>query len=162
MNIAKFEKVSKNQFKNDLINLVNLDDDAIYDNIVIPYRATSGSAGYDFTIPFTATIKPNEMVKIPTGIRAYIEDGYVLHIYPRSSLGIKYELSLANTVGIIDADYYNAKNEGHIIVALVNHGDKEITLNKGERIVQGLFLKFYTADEKEVTTKRIGGFGSSN
>ena len=133
-----------------------------YEDIVIPFRATTGSAGYDFTCPIDITIKPNEMVKIPTGIRCYIEEGYVLHIYPRSSLGFKYQIGLANTVGIIDADYYNALNEGHIIVALVNRGNKEVTINKGDRIVQGIFYKFYTALEEEVTTLRKGGFGSSN
>lgn len=161
MNIARFEKVSKKQFNEDLIKLLNLNLD-VYDDIVLPKRATKGSAGYDFTIPFNITIKPNEMVKIPTGIRCYIEDEYVLHIYPRSSLGFKYQLTLANTVGIIDADYYNALNEGHIIVALVNRGNKDIELKKGDRFVQGIFYKFFTAEEEEVTSKRLGGFGSSN
>ena len=160
MNVARFEKVSKNQFDKDLKELLNIESN--YEDIVIPFRATTGSAGYDFTCPIDITIKPNEMVKIPTGIRCYIEEGYVLHIYPRSSLGFKYQIGLANTVGIIDADYYNALNEGHIVVALVNRGNKEVNINKGDRIVQGIFYKFYTAEEKEVTTLRKGGFGSSN
>ena len=160
MNIARFEKVSKEQFDKDINELLNMTCE--YENIVLPYRATKGSAGYDFTSPVDITIKPNEMVKIPTGIRCYIEEGYVLHIYPRSSLGFKYQVRLANTVGIIDADYYNALNEGHIIVALVNGGTNEVTIKKGDRIVQGIFYKFYTAEEEEVTTVRTGGFGSSN
>lgn len=160
MNVSRFEKVSKNQFDKDLKELLNIEGN--YEDIIIPFRATKGSAGYDFTCPIDITIKPGEMVKIPTGIRCYIEEGYVLHIYPRSSLGFKYQISLANTVGIIDADYYNALNEGHIIVALVNRGNKEVNINKGDRIVQGIFYKFYTAEEKEVTTIRKGGFGSSN
>lgn len=161
MNIARFEKVSKDQFKKDLKELLNIEDD-FYDEIILPKRATKGSAGYDFTSPIDFIIKPNEMIKIPSGIRCYIEEGYVLNIYPRSSLGFKYQMTLANTTGIIDADYYNALNEGHIIVALVNKGNKDIVIKKGERFVQGIFLKFYTALEKEVTNKRTGGFGSSN
>ncbi len=161
MAVARFEKVSKEQFCKDLKDLLGIEED-LYEGIVLPKRATRGSAGYDFTSPVDITIRPGEMVKVPSGIRAYIEDGYVLNIYPRSSLGFKYQLTLANTTGIIDADYYNALNEGHIIVALVNRGDKEIVIGKGERFVQGIFLKFYTAEEEEVRTERTGGFGSSN
>ena len=161
MAIARFEKVSKEQFSKDLKDLLNLEDN-FYDDIVLPKRATTGSAGYDFTSPIDFIIKPGEMIKIPSGIRCYIEEGYVLNIYPRSSLGFKYQMTLANTTGIIDADYYNALNEGHIIVALVNRGDKDIIIKKGDRFVQGIFLKFYTAIEEEVTNKRQGGFGSSN
>ena len=161
MNIARFEKVSKEQFEKDtkeLLNLTSFD----YDSIVIPKRATEGSAGYDFVCPFDVTIKINEMVKIPTGIRCYMEKDYVLQIYPRSSLGFKYQICLANTVGIIDSDYYNAKNEGHIIVALVNRGNKDLEIKKGDRIVQGIFTQFFKAEENEVLNKRTGGFGSSN
>ena len=161
MAIARFEKVSKEQFSKDLKDLLNMDDN-FYDDIVLPKRATTGSAGYDFTSPIDFVIKPGEMIKIPSGIRCYIEEGYVLNIYPRSSLGFKYQMTLANTTGIIDADYYNALNEGHIIVALVNRGNKDIVIKKGDRVVQGIFLKFYTAEEEEVTNKRQGGFGSSN
>lgn len=161
MAIARFEKVSKEQFSKDLKDLLNMEDN-FYDDIVLPKRATTGSAGYDFTSPIDFTIKPGEMIKIPSGIRCYIEEGYVLNIYPRSSLGFKYQMTLANTTGIIDADYYNALNEGHIIVALVNRGNKDIVIKKGDRFVQGIFLKFYTAIEGEVTNKRQGGFGSSN
>ena len=161
MAIARFEKVSREQFAKDLKELLG-SEDGFYDEIVLPLRATKGSAGYDFSSPLDVTIRPGEMVKVPSGIRCFIEEGYVLHIYPRSSLGFKYRLTLANTTGIIDADYYNALNEGHIIVALVNRGDKDIVIKKGERFVQGIFLKFYTAEEEEVTGQRTGGFGSSN
>lgn len=161
MEIARFEKVSKDQFNKDLKDLLNIED-SYYDDIVLPIRATKGSAGYDFTSPVEFTLKPGEMIKIPSGIRCYIEEGYVLNIFPRSSLGFKYQICLANTVGIIDADYYSALNEGHIIVALVNRGDKEVTIKKGDRFVQGIFYKFYTAKEEEVTNVRTGGFGSSN
>lgn len=161
MNIGQFKKVTKEQFLKDSKDFL---DTTIYnyDYISIPKRATKGSAGYDFVCPFDIEIKPNELVKIPTGIRCYMEEGYVLNIYPRSSLGFKYQMMLANTVGIIDADYYNALNQGHIIIALVNKGDKTIILNKGDRFVQGIFLKFYTAIEDEIEEVRTGGLGSSN
>lgn len=158
MSIARFEKVSKQQFLNDLNREDALD---IYEQISLPKRATKGSAGYDFVCPIDIEIKPNEMIKMPTGIRCYMEQGYVLNIYPRSSLGMKYQMYLTNTTGIIDSDYYNAKNEGHIIVSIVNKGDKILSINKGERFVQGIFLKYYTAEEQEVVSDRLGGFGST-
>lgn len=161
MNIARFEKVSKEQFisdSNDLLG-INMPD---YEAVTIPKRATVGSAGYDFVCPFDLTLRAGEMIKVPTGIRCFIESDYVLQIYPRSSLGFKYQICLANTVGIIDSDYYNAKNEGHIIVALVNRGNKDLDIKKGDRIVQGIFNQYFKADEEDVTDKRIGGLGSSN
>ena len=161
MAVARFEKVSRKQFAEDLQEILGIGED-LYDEIILPKRATRGSAGYDFSSPVDILIRPGEMVKIPSGIRAFIEEGYVLNIYPRSSLGFKYQMTLANTTGIIDADYYNARNEGHIIIALVNRGDRDIVIKKGERFVQGIFLKFYMAEEEEVKTERTGGFGSSN
>ena len=159
MAIARFEKVSEKQFSKDLDAQ---GFSANYEDIIIPKRATKGSAGYDFYLPFDVTIKPGEMVKIPSGIRCFIESEYVLEIFPRSSLGFKYQLCLANTVGIIDADYYGADNEGHIIVALVNRGNKEVELKKGDRFVQGVFVKYYLAVEEEIDKVRTGGFGSTN
>ena len=162
MYIAQFEKVSKKQFKEDVHNLLSIDDDSFYDLIILPKRATAGSAGYDFYSPFDVILKPGESIKIPTGIRCKIADEYVLEIYPRSSLGFKYQLALLNTVGIIDSDYYNADNEGHIIVGLVNKGNKEIIIEKGDRFVQGIFLKYYLALEEDNYEKRHGGFGSTD
>lgn len=161
MSIGRFEKVSKAQFQKDLKDIFNIEDN-FYDNVLIPKRATKGSAGYDFYSPIDLVIKPNELVKIPTGIRCFMEDGYVLTIHPRSSLGLKYQMCLANTTGIIDADYYNADNEGHILVPIVNRGDKDLVINKGDRFVQGIFFKFYTVEEEEIEKERTGGFGSSN
>lgn len=158
MPIGKFQKVSLEQFIKD-VDVVNVEE--IYNDIPLPKRATKGSAGYDFVCPLDIEIKPNEMIKIPTGIRCRMEQGYVLNIYPRSSLGMKYQMYLTNTTGIIDSDYYNAKNEGHIIVSIVNKGDKILKINKGERFVQGIFLKYYTVIEEEVLDQRNGGFGST-
>lgn len=159
--VARFAKVSNKQFNQDMIKLLSIPD-ADYENIVIPARATSGSAGYDFTSPIDFVLKPGEMIKVPTGIRCRIDEGYVLEIYPRSSIGFKYQTMLANTVGIVDSDYYNADNEGHIIIALMNLGKKELVIKTGERFAQGLFKQYFLAEEEEVAAKRTGGFGSTD
>lgn len=161
MIVARFEKVSEKQFSKDLKNLFNIKED-LYNNIKIPVRATKGSAGYDIVSPLDFVLKPGEMIKIPSGIRCKIDDGYVLEIYPRSSIGFKYQTMLANTVGIIDSDYYGAENEGHIIIALMNMGNKELAIKAGERFAQGIFKKYYLAEEEDVNTSRTGGFGSTN
>lgn len=160
MEIAEFFKVSENQFKKDVKDLLGVDGD--YNAIKMPFRATKGSAGYDFYSPIDITLKPNETAKIPTGIRCKIEDGFVLQIYPRSSLGFKYQMALLNTVGIIDSDYYNADNEGHIIIGIVNRGNVDLTINKGDRFVQGIFTKYFLAIEDDDKQERHGGFGSTN
>jgi len=160
MVIAKFEKVSDRQFKEDLKSLLNVETDT--NDIKLPVRATKGSAGYDFYCPCDLIIKPNQIIKIPTGIRCKIEGNYVLNLYPRSGLGFKYQMSLLNTVGIIDADYYNADNEGHIIAGIINRGNQDIILKKNDRFVQGVFLQYFLAEEIENNNERHGGFGSTN
>ncbi|MBD8960496.1 MAG: deoxyuridine 5'-triphosphate nucleotidohydrolase, partial [Clostridiales bacterium] len=114
--IARFEKVTKEQFCEGYRDCFGEDGDAVYETLTLPRRATAGSAGYDFCTPRALTLAPGETVKIPTGIRVWMEDGWVLKIYPRSGLGFKYRLQLNNTVGIIDSDYYHASNEGHIFI----------------------------------------------
>ena len=129
--VARFEKVSKENFINSLEGDFN--EEEIYDNITLPKRATKGSAGYDFFAPFDITLNPGETVKIPTGIRVYMEENYVLKLYPRSGLGFKYRLQLNNTVGIIDSDYYYSDNEGHIFAKITNDSNegKVLTIKKG-------------------------------
>ena len=161
MEVAKFEFVSKSQFDNDLKSLLCIEEEH-YCDIKIPVRATVGSAGYDFYSPVTITLKPGESARIPTGIRCKIENGYVLQLYPRSSLGFKYQMGLLNTVGIIDSDYYYADNEGHIIVGVINRGNKELVINSGDRFVQGIFYQYFLAQEEIIETSRHGGFGSTN
>ena len=161
MKVADFEKVSLKQFNSDVKSLLSIEGN-YYDNVKIPFRATKGSAGYDFYCPIDITIKPGEIAKIPTGIRCKIDDGYVLQIYPRSSLGFKYQMSLLNTVGIIDSDYYNAENEGHIIVGIVNKGSKDIVISCGDRFVQGVFYQYFEANDYGIQQERCGGFGSTN
>jgi dUTP pyrophosphatase len=135
--IAKFERVTG------------------YESIILPKRATKDSAGYDFFAP--------EDINIPcivnTGVRVKISPGYVLCIFPRSGLGFKYGVRLANTVGVIDSDYYYAENEGHIIIKC--ESNENIVLKKGERFAQGIFLPFGITIDDEAEGFRTGGFGST-
>ena len=102
--IARFEKVSKAQFCSAWQETFGTDGEAVYETIRLPRRATAGSAGYDFFAPASFTLSPGQTIKIPTGVRVWIENGWVLKLYPRSGLGFKYRLQLNNTVGIIDSD----------------------------------------------------------
>lgn len=156
--MRKFEIISINQFNKDF-----KDTDTKYDDIIIPKRSTKFSAGYDFYMPYDLTIKKNEVVLIPTGIKVMLNSDEFLGIYIRSSLGFKYNLRMCNQVGIIDSDYYNnSSNEGHIFVKLKNEGDNDIILKKYDRYVQGIIQKYYIVDnEKEVEDIRVGGIGSS-
>lgn len=172
--VATFEKVSFDNFKESIKDVGYLRDEdirEIYDSIKLPKRATTGSAGHDFYLPYGFRLEPGETQKVPTGIRCKIEDGWVLNIYPRSSLGFKYRIQLDNTVGIIDSDYYNSDNEGHIFVKITNdkksrdrtsYEDKTAVLYAGDAFCQGIFLPFGVADEEEITETRNGGFGSTD
>ena len=152
--IAQFFKVSEKQYLLD-------GDKTAFDSIVLPKRATKGSAGYDFFAPFDFTVNAGETIKIPTGIRVKIDEGWVLKIYPRSSLGFKYRLTLNNTVGIIDSDYFNADNEGHIFIKMTNCGNKDVEVKKGQGFAQGIFLEYGITVDDDVTEIRNGGFGST-
>ena len=136
----------------------------VYDLIKLPERATKGSAGHDFFSPINFVLEPSGTVKIPTGIRCEIEDGWVLHIYPRSSLGFKYRLQLNNTVGIIDSDYFYSDNEGHIFIKMTNcsNEDKTVTVNANASFAQGIFLQYGLTYDDNTTDIRNGGFGSTN
>lgn len=163
--IAKFEKVSLKQYEKDYFDTFNKNDkiEEIYNNISLPSRATRGSAGYDFKSPITFTLKPQETIKIPTGIRVKIDESWVLNIFPRSSLGFKYRLQLDNTVGIIDSDYYNSSNEGHILIKMTNNSlNKEVTVNANEGFAQGIFLEYGITEDDDCSILRDGGFGSTN
>ena len=162
--IAKFEKVSPEQFSAAWQDTFGCDGTALYDTIQLPRRATSGSAGYDFCTPIGVTLAPGETAKIPTGVRAWMEDGWVLKIYPRSGLGFKYRLPLNNTVGIIDSDYYFSDNEGHILIKVTNANTegKALTLKAGDAFAQGIFLPFGITEDDDVTAARNGGFGSTS
>lgn len=158
--IAKFEKVSEAQFLKDFEDVCAKE---VYDGIKMPKRATSGSAGYDFYAPFDISLKPGQTVKVPTGIRVKIDDGWVLKIYPRSGLGFKYRLQLNNTVGIIDSDYYNSDNEGHIFIKITNDSNEEkfFSVKAGEGFAQGIFVEYGITVDDEADGVRNGGFGST-
>ncbi len=159
--IAKFHKVSLRRFLLDAEGIEN--PEAVYENIFLPKRATSGSAGYDFFAPVGFTLKPGETIKIPTGIRVEINDGWVLKLYPRSGLGFKFRLGLNNTVGIIDSDYFYSNNEGHIFVKITNSSleNKTVTVNSGEGFIQGIFVQYGITLDDDATEIRNGGFGST-
>ncbi len=161
--IAEFLKVSREQFISDWINGAD-DAVSVYDEIKIPARATSGSAGYDFYSTLDFELKPGETIKIPTGIRARMEEGWVLMIFPRSGLGFKYRLQLNNTVGIIDSDYIGSDNEGHIFIKVTNDSNegKTLKVNRGDGFAQGIFLPFGITGSDNVSEKRNGGFGSTS
>ena len=163
--VAKFEKVSFDQFKIDCIDkLGNVQDiNGVYNDIIFPKRATVGSAGYDFFAPVDITLAPNETITVPTGIRAKINEGYVLLIFPRSGLGFKYRLQLDNTIGVIDADYYGAKNEGHIMVKITKDTkeNRTLTIPKGTGFAQGIFIPFGITEDDNTSEIREGGMGST-
>ena len=130
---------------------------------IAPKRGTKKSAGYDFFSPVELIIPAHEMAKVPTGIKVCMNDDEILSIYPRSSIGFKTGIRLANTVGIIDADYYNNNNnEGHIFIKFYNPTDTDYKINIGDKIAQGIFTKYLIVDdEDEILTERNGGLGST-
>ena len=157
--MRKFEKISFEQFSKDI-----KDDKNMYDAYNLPRRKTKYSAGYDFFAIEDFELTPGEIKKIPTGIKAIYPGDEALMLFVRSSMGFKYNVRMCNQVGIIDSDYYNnPSNEGHMWVALQNHGDKVFKVKAGESFVQGLFMKYYVTDEEEeIKNERTGGFGSTN
>jgi len=191
--IAEFKTVSFDIFKEIAQEEFGItDEDAMeaYQSLKLPKRATSGSAGYDFYAPFDIVLEPGETAKIPTGIRARMEAGWVLMIFPRSGLGFKYRLMLDNTVGVIDSDYYDSDNEGHIMVKVTNCsgigtaidaasngiskgiddegscvGDrtagKTLRISAGQGFAQGVFLPFGITVDDDTDAIRNGGLGST-
>ena len=166
--IAKFHKISKEQFLKDWKGTfpeANEKEMAeIYESIKLPKRATSGSAGYDFYAPVKFEVKPGETIKIPTGIRVEMHEDWVLKCYPRSGLGFKYRLQLNNTVGIIDSDYFYSDNEGHVFAKLTNDTNegKMVVLEAGAGFMQGIFVEYGITMDDDVVTVRNGGFGSTD
>ncbi len=131
--------------------------------VIIPKRATDSSAGYDLASILDITIEPGEIKMIPTGLKVLMPKTEALFIFARSSLSIKKGLIMSNSVGVIDADYYgNPDNEGHLMVSLMNVRSESVQISKGERVAQGIFLRYEkTTDDETGGNIRLGGFGSS-
>lgn len=169
--VGQFEKVSFKEFDESLqkfmveqqYDLV-LNGISTYNNLKLPTRATKGSAGYDFYLPISIKLSPNETIKIPTGIKVKIDEGWLLVCFPRSGLGFKYRLQLDNTVAIIDSDYYNSDNEGHIFVKITNDSkdSRTLLLSCNDRFVQGIFLPYGITYDDNTETIRNGGIGSTS
>ena len=166
--IARFEKVTPRRFVEDWIATFPQQtvEQALmsYEHIQLPRRATSGSAGYDFFAPVGFELPAGESIKIPTGVRALIEEGWVLTLYPRSSLGFKFRFQLDNSVGVIDSDYARSDNEGHIFLRMTNDSreGKGLRVPTGAAFAQGIFLPFGITVDDDVKASRNGGFGSTN
>lgn len=186
-----FEKVSFGQFVKDMEseysyfkNGEHADElKSIYDDIKLPTRATFGAAGYDFYAPFGFRLGPGNTIKIPTGIRVDMDKNWWLLLCPKSGLGFKHSIRLTNTIGVDDADYYYANNEGHIFIKMempVNSSSKHydentkfgkslrqkyypVNIARGDKFAQGIFVPYGVTEndyniEKDI---RNGGFGST-
>ncbi len=128
----------------------------------LPERKTAASAGYDIVAAADTVLAPGAVTLIPTGIKAYMQPDEYLGIHIRSGLAVKHALSLVNGQGVIDADYYdNPGNEGHILIAVVNHGGEAARIGRGERVAQGIFYKYLRADGDNAVAGRAGGLGST-
>ena len=157
--MRKFEKISFEQFKKDIS-----DDEKLYESYSLPKRSTKNSAGYDIASLEEYTLKPGEAHIFVTGLKVTMNSDEVLYLYGRSSFGYKYNITLANSVGVIDSDFYNnIDNEGHFKVKLINHGEKEVKINIGDTIAQGVFMKYLIVDnEEKIIKERKGGLGSTD
>ena len=161
--IARFEKVSLEQFKEDLKG-TDATAESCYDAVSLPVRATAGSAGYDIKSAFAFTLAPGESLRVATGLRCRIAEGWVMMIFPKSGLGFKFRAQLDNTVGIVDQDYYGADNEGHILVKITNDSKegRTFSIESGKAFAQAVFVPFGITEDDEADGKRTGGFGSTN
>ncbi|MBQ7635702.1 MAG: deoxyuridine 5'-triphosphate nucleotidohydrolase [Lachnospiraceae bacterium] len=166
--IAKFETISRARFIQDFTDtfpdMTVENAEKAYASLSLPVRATKGSAGYDFRSTRDFTLAPGESIKIPTGIRVRMREDHCLMIFPRSGLGFKYRLQMNNTVGIIDSDYYNSDNEGHIFIKITNDSKegRVVTLKAGDAFAQGIFMCFGITEDDEVFAERNGGLGSTS
>ena len=167
--VARFHKVSLGQWIGDIQKLFGdryseEQAEELWNRIVMPKRATAGSAGYDICTPVSISQGPGERIRIPTGIRAEMRQDYCLLIMPRSGLGSRYRFQLDNTTGVIDSDYFYSDNEGHIFVPMINdcRDGKTLELKAGSAFVQGIFCPFGITDDDDAEGIRNGGFGSTD
>lgn len=169
--IAEFYKVSYNQFSKDYKNinpnstLSEGELKAMYDAIKIPERSTSGSAGYDFFLPYAISLKAGEEITIPTGIRFKCRKDYGLFMISRSGLGTRNRLQLNTAISLIDSDYYYSSNEGHIMTRIIHdsRNPKDVlSLEAGKGYLQGIFVQYGITKSDKCAGTRNGGFGSTN
>lgn len=171
--IARFEKISYEVFREDYLANVNqyADDEEIreiYDGIRLPERSSTGSAGYDIYAPYNLNVNFGAAAVIPTGLRCRIDKAWDLEIVPRSGHGFKYGIRLANTIGVIDSDYYTSDRGGHIMIKLVNDDPavnmtrKAFEVEGGKGFAQGLFRPYGLTVDDAAYGRRRGGFGSSD
>lgn len=156
----RFYKISEEQYNKDSDNRL----DCPYCELKLPKRATKYSAGYDIYATRSFTLQPGRSIKLPTGIKVELDNDKFLLIVPRSGLGFKYRCQLDNTCGVIDSDYINSDNEGHIWVKLTNDSKdgKFIRVESGEAICQGIIMEYCTTDDDMADGVRNGGFGSTD
>lgn len=164
--VGNFEKMSFERFAAAMkaeFGLGETEARMMYDLIDLPVRATTGSAGYDFKSPVSFTLAPGASVKIPTGIRVKIDEGWWLCCAPRSSLGFKHRMQLDNTVAVIDGDYYNSDNEGHIFIKVTNDSrdGKDLVVGAGDSFVQAIFIPYGITYSDAADGVRNGGVGST-
>lgn len=188
--VGEFEKVSLEEYTRALKEVFpkheweETEIEEIYNRIILPIRSTKLSAGYDFFLPFHFTLYPGCAIMIPTGIRCKINDDWALFLYPKSGIGCKTSIRFSNTIPLIDADYYNSSNEGHIMVKLempVSSPDgyfyvsrtrfgnaltmekKAYTFEERCKFIQGVFLPYGVTESDDLVDKpdRDGGFGST-
>ncbi len=132
------------------------------EDIHLPVRKTSESAGYDIESAADVVLEPQKVTIVPTGLKAFMGHDEYLAIHIRSGISIKQGLMLINSTGIIDSDYYNnEENEGHIMIAFYNTGTEPIEVKKGERVAQGIFAKYLLAADDNAVGIRTGGIGST-
>ena len=165
--MSHFEKVSFKRWKKDC-GIKGLSDKELYDwynAIKLPGQATASSAGCDFFMPYNLNFEAGSRFRIATGIRwvtADDERDRVLLLMPRSGLGFKYGIRLSNTVGVIDADYADSDNEGHIIISLENPSAEGLQLEEGKPFAQGIVVKYEIPEGAGTDEGRNGGFGSTD
>lgn len=138
--------------------------DYVDKGIVLPTRRTGSSAGYDLAAAENVSLEPKRVTLVPTGLKAYMQPNEYLGIHVRSGFSVRNMVSCVNDEGIVDSDYYdNVGNEGHIFVALINHGTRPVEIVKGTRIAQGIFYRYLTVDDDTagVGNARSGGMGST-
>lgn len=132
------------------------------EKVELPKRSTSSSAGYDFINPEQVEIEPNEIVYVKTGVKAKFPQNEFLALVNRSSNPKKKGLILANSIGIVDSDYYNnPDNEGEIAFAFMNITSDTVVIEAGEKLGQGIFMKYEKAVDDSAEGIREGGFGST-